>query len=57
VAGLALLPISGPVDEIILLLIAPVFSLVYRGPMREAWERAEQSRHRDAALEAAGLRE
>jgi hypothetical protein len=37
VAGLALLPIPGPVDEAVLLLIAPVFALFYHRPMREAW--------------------
>ena len=36
VAGLALLPIPGPVDEAILVLIAPVFLVFYRGPLREA---------------------
>ena len=37
VAGIALLPIPGPVDEIVLILIAPVFFVFYREPMREAW--------------------
>jgi len=36
VAGIALLPIPGPVDEIVLVLIAPAF-LLYRKPLREAW--------------------
>lgn len=40
VAGLALLPIPGPVDEIVLILIAPVFFVFFRGPMREAWARS-----------------
>ena len=40
VAGLALLPIPGPVDEVILVLIAPVFLVFYRGPLREAWGQA-----------------
>jgi hypothetical protein len=39
-AGIALLPIPGPVDEGVLLLVAPVLLLFYRGPMREAWRRA-----------------
>ena len=37
IAGLALLPIPGPVDEVILILLAPIFLLFYREPMREAW--------------------
>jgi len=40
IAGLALLPIPGPVDEIILLLIAPILFVFYREPMREAWQRS-----------------
>ncbi len=41
-AGLGLLPIPGPFDEAILLLIAPVFLIFYRGPMREAWRGASR---------------
>jgi hypothetical protein len=40
IAALALLPIPGPVDEAILLVIAPVFAAFYREPMREAWRTA-----------------
>jgi hypothetical protein len=40
IAGVGLLPIPGPVDEIVLLLVAPVLVGFYREPMREAWERA-----------------
>ena len=59
IAGLALLPIPGPVDEVVLILLAPIFFAFYREPMREAWHRADRSidRNRDQALEAAGLRE
>ena len=39
-AGIGLLPIPGPFDEILLLLIAPVFALFFRDPMRDAWARA-----------------
>jgi hypothetical protein len=39
-AGLGLLPIPGPVDEAILLLVAPVFYAFYREPLREAWTQA-----------------
>jgi hypothetical protein len=40
VAGLALLPIPGPFDEAVLLVITPVFAVFYRRPMREAWARS-----------------
>ena len=55
IAGLALLPIPGPVDEVVLLLIAPAFLTFYRSPMREAWHEADGSA--DQPLAAAGLRE
>ena len=40
IAGIGLLPIPGPVDEAVLLLVAPVFVIFYRDPMRDAWGRA-----------------
>jgi hypothetical protein len=40
IAAIGLLPIPGPVDEAILLLIAPIFVAFYREPMRDAWQRA-----------------
>jgi hypothetical protein len=43
VAGIGLLPIPGPVDEVVLVLVAPVFFAFYRQPMREAWVRAQDS--------------
>jgi hypothetical protein len=42
IAGLALLPIPGPVDEVILLLVAPILFGFYGEPMREAWRRADR---------------
>lgn len=39
-AALALLPIPGPFDEAVLLCMAPVFLVLYRQPMREAWDDA-----------------
>jgi hypothetical protein len=39
-AGLALLPIPGPFDEAVLLILAPILAAFYRGPMREAWREA-----------------
>ena len=43
IAGIGLLPIPGPLDEAVLVLIAPVFVAFYRKPMREAWFRAGQA--------------
>lgn len=40
-AALGLLPIPGPFDEAVLLLVAVPLVLLYRGPMREAWRRAQ----------------
>jgi len=45
VAGLALLPIPGPVDEVVLILITPLF-LAYRKPLADAWVAAAPSAHR-----------
>ena len=42
IAGIGLLPIPGPVDEAILLLVAPVLLVFYRSEMREAWAAAER---------------
>jgi hypothetical protein len=53
IAGLALLPIPGPVDEVVLILVAPILFVFYREPMREAWHRADRS----SDLKAAGLSE
>jgi hypothetical protein len=40
VAGLALLPIPGPVDEVVLMVVAPILLVFYREPMRRAWQQA-----------------
>jgi hypothetical protein len=37
-----LLPVPGPFDEAVLLLVAVPLAIFYRGPLREAWIRAEQ---------------
>jgi hypothetical protein len=42
-AGLGLLRVPGPVDELVLVLVAPIFVAFYRGPMREAWARSQRS--------------
>ena len=39
-ASLGLLPIPGPFDEAILILVAIPLALFYRGPLREAWRAA-----------------
>ena len=39
-AGIGLLPIPGPVDEALLLLLVPVLAAFYREPMRDAWRAA-----------------
>jgi hypothetical protein len=39
-AAFGLLPIPGPVDEAVLLLVALILFLFYRRELREAWERA-----------------
>ena len=38
--GIALLPIPGPVDEALLLLLAPILLVFFRPHMREAWQAA-----------------
>jgi hypothetical protein len=39
-AAFGLLPIPGPVDEAILLIVAVPLALFYRGPLRDAWHAA-----------------
>ena len=39
-AGIALLPIPGPFDEAVLLVVAPLLWLFHREPMRDAWHAA-----------------
>jgi hypothetical protein len=36
------MPIPGPFDEMVLLLIAPPLFVFYREPVRDAWRRAEK---------------
>jgi hypothetical protein len=40
IVAIGLLPIPGPVDEAVLVLVAPVLAILYREPMREAWRNA-----------------
>jgi hypothetical protein len=39
IGGIALLPIPGPLDEAVLIVLLPVL-VVYRQPLREAWTQA-----------------
>jgi hypothetical protein len=43
---MALLPIPGPFDEAVLLVLAPVLFVFHRTPMKEAWRDANQSEFR-----------
>ena len=40
IAAIGLLPIPGPFDEAVLLIVVPVFLIFYRQPMRDAWQQA-----------------
>lgn len=40
VAALGLLPIPGPLDEVVLLLVAVPLGLFYRRPLADAWRQA-----------------
>jgi hypothetical protein len=40
-AAVGLLPLPGPFDEAVLLLVAIPLLIFYRQPMREAWQQAE----------------
>jgi hypothetical protein len=42
IGGIALLPIPGPLDEAVLILLLPVL-MVYRQPLSEAWMQAARS--------------
>jgi hypothetical protein len=42
-AAFALLPLPGPLDEAVLLVVAAVLWLFYREPLSEAWRRAAYS--------------
>ncbi len=39
-AALGLLPVPGPFDEIVLLVVAVPLALFYREPLADAWRRA-----------------
>jgi hypothetical protein len=48
-AGISLLPIPGPFDEALLILVAPVLLVFYRGPLRDAWAGAVEPAPPDQA--------
>jgi hypothetical protein len=39
-AAFGLLPIPGPVDEVVLLVVAVPLAVLYREPLADAWRRA-----------------
>ena len=43
-AAVGLLPIPGPFDEAVLLLVAVILFVFYRRQLREAWDDAKPSR-------------
>jgi hypothetical protein len=46
-AAFGLLPIPGPFDEIVLLLVALILFVFYRRELREAWKQADPEPNRD----------
>ena len=54
IAGLGLLPIPGPVDEAILLVIAPIFAIFYREPLRDAWGAAAEEEEEEEEARVGG---
>jgi hypothetical protein len=46
-AAFGLLPIPGPFDEAVLLLVALILFLFYRHELREAWKQADPGPKRD----------
>lgn len=40
-AGFAVLPIPGPVDEVVLVLVAGTLWLFYRDQLRQAWRQSD----------------
>ena len=41
-AALGLAPIPGPIDEVVLLIVAAPLALFYRTPLVEAWHKADE---------------
>lgn len=47
-AALGLLPIPGPFDEAVLIVVAIPLALLYRGPLKEAWRESDAKHVRTA---------
>jgi hypothetical protein len=47
-AALGLLPVPGPVDEAVLLVVAMLLWVFYREPLLESWRRARETRAVDS---------
>jgi hypothetical protein len=43
-AAVGLLPIPGPVDEVVLVIVAVPLAVFYRGPLADAWTQASKAR-------------
>jgi hypothetical protein len=41
-AALGLAPIPGPFDEVLLVIVAVPLAVFYKGPLADAWRRAER---------------
>ena len=48
-AALGLLPVPGPFDEAVLLIVGPLLFIFYRQPLREAWNETLLSQTPEAA--------
>jgi hypothetical protein len=44
-AALGLAPIPGPFDEAVLLIVAIPLAVFYRGPLKDAWHRANVTKY------------
>jgi hypothetical protein len=41
-AAIGLLPIPGPFDELVLLIVAAILFVFYRSPLREGWRLSDE---------------
>jgi hypothetical protein len=54
--ALGLLPVPGPFDEVVLLLVGGILWLFYRDQLMEAWQQAEGARRPNAPESASSTR-